>query len=281
MGSYLPLFDFVETGPHSIGQVGLEFSMYSRLALSLQWSSSWPPKCLILGMSHLTGPSEFLNVSLLSTPHFQSLQNIHSALSFAKKKKNQASAMPTLFRKFQYFLKCQRKLGKGDFTKRKLTSNLRMGFWMKSLILFLSHWKEKPCSFSTGKWWAGICPQSSSNIILTSSDMAKPQIARVEPRPDPRPLIPTQCFAAAFLTLNKNSISLFNKHNTIVRTKWLKKKIPVSLNLCLLESTLPHTSPQTRLDSSFLVQSCFLHHSSYASNISYLLVYMWVHPLVL
>lgn len=198
-----------------------------------------------------------------------------------KKKKNQASAMPTLFRKFQYFLKCQRKLGKGDFTKRKLTSNLRMGFWMKSLILFLSHWKEKPCSFSTGKWWAGICPQSSSNIILTSSDMAKPQIARVEPRPDPRPLIPTQCFAAAFLTLNKNSISLFNKHNTIVRTKWLKKKIPVSLNLCLLESTLPHTSPQTRLDSSFLVQSCFLHHSSYASNISYLLVYMWVHPLVL
>lgn len=70
-----------------------------------------------------------------------------------------------------------------------------MGFGQKTLILFLSHRKEKPYTFSIGMWWTGIGPKSSSNFILTSSDMAKPQIARAEPRPDPRPpdSYPTLC----------------------------------------------------------------------------------------
>lgn len=189
MGSYLPLFDFVETGSHSIGQAGVEFSMYSRLALSL-------PVILFLASQMFDSRHEspyraewVLKCQFTLHPSFPVSSEHPFCLEFCtkKKNKNKASAIPTLFRKFQYFLKCQRKLRKGDFTKRKLTSNLRMGFWKKSLILFLSHWKEKPYSFSTWKWWTGICPQSSSNIILTSSDMAKPQIARVEPRPDPRP----------------------------------------------------------------------------------------------
>lgn len=74
---------------------------------------------------------------------------------------------------------------------RKLTSNLWIGF-EENPSFYFSHTERRNHSLSQqgSKWWTGIGPESSSNFTLTSSDMAKPQIARQSPDQIPDLLTP-------------------------------------------------------------------------------------------